>query len=159
MKIEQLMTRQVVTCGPNDSLARAAQLMWEKDCGVLPVIDDSKLVGILTDRDICMAASFTGSPLGQLPVRETMTKQVHFCAPEDSFEKVAALLAAHQIHRMPVIDGAGKIAGVVSLNDLAREAQVQQDRKIKESHVKQIEETLVAVAKPRVPANMSQAKA
>ena len=75
MKVEDLMTRSVGTCRPTDTLSSAAQLMWERDCGCVPVVSDdgsNRVVGMLTDRDICMAAHFRGASPGALPVGQVM---------------------------------------------------------------------------------------
>ena len=78
MKVQDVMTRNVAACGVDESLNRAAQLMWECDCGSIPVLDASGSVcGMLTDRDICMAAYTQGLPLTQIPVRNVMSPHLH----------------------------------------------------------------------------------
>ncbi len=78
MNVSDLMTTAVKSCVIGDSLQRAAQLMWENDCGVVPVLDgEGRVVGMITDRDICMAAYTHGQALWQLPVSGAMAKQVH----------------------------------------------------------------------------------
>ncbi|HVS11206.1 MAG TPA: CBS domain-containing protein, partial [Planctomycetota bacterium] len=80
MKVEQLMTRDVKACAPQDSLSRAAQLLWESDIGALPVVDsEGRVVGMVTDRDVCMAAYFKGRPLAEIRVDETMARKVYSC--------------------------------------------------------------------------------
>jgi CBS domain-containing protein len=123
MNLDQLMTRSPRVCSIHDSLERAAQVMWEADCGAVPVVDDGgKAVGMITDRDICMAAYTQGRPLWQLPVGLAASRTV-FCARErDSIEAVEATMRAHRIRRVPVVDDGGRPVGIVSLNDLARRA-------------------------------------
>ena len=85
MKVSDLMTREVRTCHQHDSLNRAAQLMWENDCGAVPVVDsDLKVIGMLTDRDICMAAYTQGKRLDEIPVVTAMSRQVVRCLPSAS---------------------------------------------------------------------------
>ncbi|HEX5012260.1 MAG TPA: CBS domain-containing protein [Planctomycetota bacterium] len=124
MKIEQLMTRDVRTVGPDDRLDRAAQLMWEADCGCLPVVDgDQHVVGMITDRDVCMAAWTQGRALCELPVRGAMSSRVISCAPSDATVRAERLMRDHQVRRVPVVDGQALLVGLLSLNDLALAAQ------------------------------------
>lgn len=123
-KARDVMTRDVVSCRPADSLNRAAQLMWEGDCGALPVVDHSgKLLGMLTDRDICMAAYTRGRPLTELSVSAAMSTSVFSCRPEDTLRSVMDAMATRQVRRIPVLDEAGLLVGIVSLADVARLAQ------------------------------------
>lgn len=131
MLIEHLMTRTVHTCGPEDSLASAAQIMWEHDVGCLPVCSSNgvqHVVGMITDRDICMCALFQGRPLADLKVAAAMSREVRSCSPSDPIASVERTLAQAQIRRMPVVDGEGGVVGIVALADLAREASRQRSR-------------------------------
>jgi CBS domain-containing protein len=123
-RVHDAMTRNVVTCRPDDTLNRAAQLMWEADCGAVPIVDDAgKLLGILTDRDICMAAYTRGLPLSELSVSGAMSTQLHSCRSNDSLRSLMDTMTKHQVRRVPVLDEAGKLLGIVSLADVARLAQ------------------------------------
>jgi CBS domain-containing protein len=124
-RVEQLMSRNVATCRPDDRLSRAAQLMWERDCGVVPVtVTDGgteRVVGMVTDRDVCMAAYTQGRPLADVPVATAMSHDVRTCGPTDRIGSALQLMAAAQLRRLPVVDGAGRLLGVLSLADVARE--------------------------------------
>lgn len=116
-----VMTRNVRTCSADDSLNQAARIMWEVDCGAVPVIDsDGKLIGIVTDRDVCMAAYTRGQPIWACVVGSVMSTPSHHCAPHHSVEQIAEIMREHQIRRVPVTDSAGQLVGLVSLADLAR---------------------------------------
>ena len=120
MKIAQLMTKDVRTCRQSDMLDAAVRSMWDCDIGSLPVIDDSgQLVGMVTDRDACMAAYTCGVALHEIPVSTAMAKHVVTCRPEDSDASVAEMMAKNKIRRIPVGDDAQRPIGMVSLNDLA----------------------------------------
>ena len=124
MKIEQLMTRSVQTIGPDERLDRAAQLMWENDCGCLPVVDgELHVIGMITDRDICMAAWTQGRALWELPVRGAMSSRVVTVTPTDATSRAHRLMQEHQVRRVPVVNGDALLVGLVSLNDLALAAQ------------------------------------
>ena len=121
MKISELMTRTVQVCRATDTLDRAAQLMWDHDIGSLAVVDDDdQVIGMITDRDACMAAYTRGRALRDIPVEVAMSKHVVTCSPDDNDTAVADMMAKHKIRRVPVVDEARRPVGVVSLNDLAR---------------------------------------
>lgn len=113
------MTHNVSTCRSDDTLNRAAQLLWENDCGVLPVLHDGRVVGMITDRDICMAAYTQGGPLASLSVSSAMSRQLYACSPDDTLQRAMGIMADKQVRRLPVIDGEGKLLGVLALADVA----------------------------------------
>lgn len=119
MLIKDLMTTHMLTCSPEDSLERAAQLMWEGDVGMIPAIDaEGRIAGVITDRDICMAAYTQGCTLRDRSVGGAMSRDVKSCAPSDSVSVAEERMRKSQVRRLPVIDG-GRLIGIVSLNDLA----------------------------------------
>lgn len=124
MKVEDLMTRNVCTCSPNDSLEQAARLMWESDIGCVVVTDgEKKPIGMLTDRDIAMAAYTQGVALRDARVESAMAREVLTCAPGASLTEVENTMQKAQIRRVPVVDASGKLTGVVTLGDIARSSQ------------------------------------
>ena len=121
MQIESVMTRNVHFCRKDDSLDAAARVMWDADCGCLPVVDHcGELVGVITDRDICMAAYTRGEPLRQLRVVDAMAKTVIICRPEDSTQHAERLMSTHRVRRLPVVGGRGELVGMLSRTDIAR---------------------------------------
>lgn len=122
----QLMSQPVAFCYTSDNLEQAARLMWETDCGALPIIDlTGRPVAMLTDRDICMAAYTQGKPLRELDVSTAMSKSLQTCSMDDTLEDAEQLMVQHQIRRLPVLDRDGQLLGILSLNDLARAANQQ----------------------------------
>lgn len=123
-RVRDIMQREVATCHPWDSLNRAAQLMWEADCGAIPVVDQQgKLVGMLTDRDVCMAAYTRGLTLAELGVHSAMSEHPFSCTPEEPLTTLLSLMTTHQVRRVPVVSEGGRLVGIVSLADVARLAQ------------------------------------
>ena len=123
MKVEQIMNRNVKACRLQDSLNKAAQIMWEEPCGAVPVVDEqSRPVGFLTDRDICMAAYTQGKPLEALRVEMAMSRKVVLCRAEDDWGSAAQLMRQNRTRRLPVINPDGTLVGLLSLDDLACEA-------------------------------------
>ena len=123
MRIEEIMNENMFTCSTDDTLHTAAKTMWDRDCGALAVVDQAgKLVGMLTDRDICMAAYTKGRVLSEILANEAMARTVHALRRDHTVTDAEELMANHQVRRIPVIDANGKPIGLVSLGDLAREA-------------------------------------
>ena len=119
LTIDKVMTRDVQLIGSRESLERAAQLMEDLNIGVLPVCDGRQLVGILTDRDIVVRALALGLNPKKICVGDAMTAHVRWCRPEDSVDVAAQQMSTTQIRRMPVLDEACHVVGIVSLGDLA----------------------------------------
>ena len=148
MRVQDLMSQPVVTCHITDSLNTAAMLMWDHDCGALAVVsDDGTLVGMLTDRDICMAAYTQGRRLDEIPVNTAMAKQVISAQPDQKLGEVEQLMADNKVRRIPVVDGDDKPIGLLSVNDLAIES-VQPETQMKNGPSK-IARTLAAICQPR----------
>jgi CBS domain-containing protein len=145
MRIEELMTRPVFSCGTEDSLNTAAGLMWDHDCGALPVLNgDGRVAAMITDRDICMAAYTKGKALHDIAVREVAQGPAFTCQPEDALDDVERTMREHRIRRIPVADPSGRPIGIVSLNDVARRTATSTEAGAQHELV----ETLAAVCKP-----------
>jgi CBS domain-containing protein len=126
MKIEELMTRSPVSCRPHETLRAVEQKMEGCNCGCLPVTagDGSRrLVGIITDGDIRMAARVQRRSLEALPVEDAMEKDVFACNPGDDLAEALAIMQEARVRRLPVVDESERLLGVISLADLAREAE------------------------------------
>jgi len=145
MKISKLMTKDVMTCRTSDTLDHAAQLMWDHDIRCVPVVDErGRIAGMLTDRDVCMAAYTRGAPLRAIAVGATMSAHPATCTQDAELSVVEAEMGRRQIHRMPVVDDDGHPVGIVSLNDIARASQQRT-----EVSPSEVAATLAAVFAPR----------
>jgi CBS domain-containing protein len=124
MLVEDLMTRNVASVRSDQSLAVAARLMWDCDCGALPVVDadSAKVVGMITDRDICMATWSRGLAPGEIRAREVMSDNLVTCQPRDAIARAEQVLRTKQIRRLPVVDSERRLLGILSLADIARAA-------------------------------------
>ena len=121
MNVGQVMTRTVYSCQSTDSLNRVAQIMWENDCGCVPVEDAAgRAIAMITDRDICMAAYTRGLPLTQISVGSAASRTLHCVLESDSLTRAELLMQRHRVRRLPVVDGDGRPVGILSMNDLAR---------------------------------------
>jgi CBS domain-containing protein len=118
MKVSEAMTAQVVTAKPTDSIQRVAKIMQEVDTGAVPIFDDGKVVGLVTDRDIVLRVVALGGDLNG-PISGAMSEQVHSCQEEDNVADAAAQMASHQLRRLIVTNDGGKLVGILSLGDIA----------------------------------------
>ena len=118
MKVSEAMTAPVVTATPQTTIAEAARQMSKIDSGALPVVDGGKVVGFITDRDIVVRGVATGASPDS-PVSGIMSEEIHCCQADDSVADAAAHMGNHQIRRLVVLDEAGKLAGILSLGDIA----------------------------------------
>jgi CBS domain-containing protein len=151
MRASDLMTTPVHTCRPDETLAQAAERMWAKDCGCLPVIEADgagQVVGMITDRDICMSALFQGRPLHEVTVSDAMSKNLKTCRSSDSLATVECVMQEAQIRRLPVVADNGSLVGLLTLGDLAREAQREQHLQKKELCCNEISTTLASICAP-----------
>lgn len=126
--ILDVMTRDVQTVSPQETVQRAAQLMDELNVGAIPVLDGGKLVGMITDRDITVRSTAAGQDPGATMVTEVMSTDVRTCTADQSVQDVLDQMADVQIRRIPVLDDAGQIIGIVSLGDVATKDSADIDR-------------------------------
>ena len=153
MQIKDIMSQPIVSVPVDATLDQAARLMWEFDCGFVPVIDDDgRLAGVVTDRDICMAAYTQGKTLGAIPVGPAMAKAVVAVHGEELIEQAEHLMRESQIRRLPVLDGEGRPVGVVSMNDLARLASAAHKSAIN----RELVDTLAATCRPRADGRVAE---
>jgi CBS domain-containing protein len=124
MKVQDVMTSNVRSCRPESNLAEAVRDMWEADCGVLPVVSpDNRVIGVITDRDICVGVATKGRTADRIGVREVARDHnVHTCLAADETTGVLKVMQAQKVRRLPVIDQEGHLRGIVSLNDIVTHA-------------------------------------
>jgi CBS domain-containing protein len=151
MKVNDLMTTDVKCCPDYSSLNTAAHMMWEYDVGCVPIVNqEERVVGMLTDRDICMSAYLQGVPLKDALVTSAMSKEVFSCRPDDDIATAEKLMREKQLHRLPVVDVEGKLVGLISQYDIAREAareaETRRPRQVADAEITQL---VASVRAPR----------
>jgi len=123
MKIETVMTKQPICCSPSDTIQKVAQMMREQDVGAIPVVSDlvsKKLIGIVTDRDLCVTAMAEGKDPHITTIGSYFTKEMITCSPEDTLEACEQKMKQHKIRRIPVVDSKNSCVGIVVQADIAR---------------------------------------
>jgi CBS domain-containing protein len=123
MKVRDIMTSTVVACPSSADLAEAAKLMWQGRFGTLPVVDaHGRIVGILTDRDIAMAVATRHRNASHIAVHEAMSHKVHSCFADDEVAAALKQMEVARVRRLPVLDAAGILAGILSVDDIVLRA-------------------------------------
>jgi CBS domain-containing protein len=121
-KCNEVMTKNPVCCKPEDMVTTAAQLMQSENIGSIPVIENEqtqKLVGIVTDRDLALRIVAQGYDAKSMKVEAVMTRQIVTCQAEDDLQKAIDAMAEHQLRRIPIVDNANKIVGIIAQADVA----------------------------------------
>ncbi len=143
MKVREIMSENIGVCGPDDSLASAVRVMWDKDCGIVPIVDDTKLIGVVTDRDIAIFVATQYRLAIQVNLRELVDGSVIVCRERDSIAKVLKKMNKHGVRRLPVVNKSGQLKGMISITDILRASLRKKDLR------KRVVRTLADISKPR----------
>lgn len=158
MKVKEIMTPGAQAIWLTESLADAAKLMWDNDCGVLPIIKDGrKVIGMITDRDICMASAMRDVNPSSISVEEVMTGRVFGVKPEDNVDDALQAMQEHRIRRLPVINPEGELEGIVSMNDVLLHAKSPDEAEDGSIDYADVVKTYQAIGRHRVPATRTSA--
>ncbi|KXF78453.1 inosine-5-monophosphate dehydrogenase [Paramesorhizobium deserti] len=120
MQVQEIMTHGADVIDPNTTIRDAARRMRADNVGALPVGENDRLVGMVTDRDIAMRAVAEDRPAGNTSVREVMSEHVYYCFEDQDVDEVAEYMAEHQVRRLPILNRNKRLVGIVSLADFAR---------------------------------------
>ena len=129
-KCKEVMTKQISCCVSGDTAARVAQAMKSEDIGSVPIVDSQeskKLIGVVTDRDLAIHIIAEGRDPNTTRVEQIMTRKLVTCGPDDDVQQALDAMARHQIRRIPVVDSAGRVVGIIAQADVA--TRVQQPEK------------------------------
>jgi CBS domain-containing protein len=123
MKVAQLMTPAPLACGPEANLAEIAGLMWDANCGIVPIVDATgRVIGVVTDRDICIAAATRNLAPSQIRASELPYRAAVCCLPKDDVKTALRLMTQNRVRRLPVTNEEGALHGIVSIDDILLEA-------------------------------------
>jgi CBS domain-containing protein len=119
MTVKEVMKVRVATCAPDSDLGSAVRAMREHDCGFMPVVDrHGVVVGVVTDRDVCLAAASERRELARVSVESAMSAPVYACFPDEDLKTVLVTMGTHRVRRLPVLNKAGHLEGVLSIDDV-----------------------------------------
>jgi len=156
MKVKEVMTPDAKAIWLTESLADAAKSMWENDCGVLPIIKDGrKVIGLITDRDVCMAAAMRDRNPSGISIEEVMTGKVYAVNPEDNIDQALQLMQQHRVRRLPVINPEGELEGILSMNDVVLHAKAADGAAQDSIDYADVVKTYQAICQHPVPAAAS----
>ncbi|MBZ5635888.1 MAG: CBS domain-containing protein [Acidobacteriia bacterium] len=137
MRVEDVMTKEVSVCSPATNAAAAAEIMWNRDCGILPVLEDSgQLVGMVTDRDLFIALGTQNRNPSDLPVGEIMHREPSACSPEDDIRNALKTMAKQRLRRLPVVDKSRAIKGLLSIDDVILHVKAETDGVFKDDVIR-----------------------
>lgn len=157
MKVRDIMTSEVAAARPESSLAEAALAMWQHDCGSVPVVNGAGvIVGMITDRDICMAVAFNERAAAEITIGEIVRGKVYSCQPDMDVEDALQIMSEQTLRRLPVVDEAGALCGILSLNDVILNSKRGESKKRKHISHKEIMQTLKAINQHRNAGQESQ---
>jgi len=123
MNVKDVMTGTPYYCGLGTNLGSAVELMWNGNCGFLPVVDpEGRVAGVITDRDICIALATRGKPAGEIAVGDVVTRNLFSCKPEEDVHMALKTMREAKVRRLPVIAQDGGLIGIVSMDDLVMHA-------------------------------------
>jgi CBS domain-containing protein len=119
MNVKEIMKTDVGTCAPDSDLGEVVKIMRERDCGFLPVVDSHGIVvGVITDRDVCLAGGTRHRPLARVSAKETMSHPVFSCFADENVKTVLVTMGKHRVRRLPVLNASGHLQGVLSMDDV-----------------------------------------
>jgi len=151
MKVKDVMTRDVQSCGADTNLAEAAKMMWDSDCGALPVLDrEGKVIGMITDRDICVAVATRHQLASDIAVSEVISWKVYACGPDDDLKAALKTMREEKVRRLPVVDGDGVLQGILSINDVVLHAEEARGKHLPEISYDEVMNTFKALCAHRV---------
>ena len=131
MKCSEVMSKNPKVCTPSASTVEAARIMKDEDVGIVPVVEDAasrKLVGVVTDRDLCLQVIAEDRQPSKVKVEVCMTQNPVTCSPDDDLEDLMDLMEEHQVRRIPIVEKGGKLVGIVSTADVATSSTSSGDK-------------------------------
>ena len=152
MKVKDIMMGLPYYCQAETNLGAATELMWNANCGFLPVeSSDGKVIGVITDRDICIALGTKNRPAGEVTVTEVLTGKLYSCAPDDDIHMALQTLKEAAVRRLPVISQNGNLVGVLSMDDILLRAEPSSLGKEPELSSDEVLRTFRAINQRRAP--------
>jgi CBS domain-containing protein len=123
MKVADVMMRTPASCTADTNLAAAVEILWNRNCGMLPIVNrEGKVTGVITDRDICIALGTRNRPAVEITAGEVQPGKLFSCNADDDIHTALAIISGAKVRRLPVIDNQGRLQGILSLDDVVLHA-------------------------------------
>lgn len=152
MKVQDVMMRTPACCSPETNLGAAVELLWTRNCGMLPIVDaKKKVIGVVTDRDLCVALGTRNRRPGETTVGEVATGDAYICHGEDDIHDALQEMARHRVRRLPVVDEQGVLVGILSMDDVVLHTEGGIWARSAELSDKDVVKTLRQIYGPKLP--------
>ena len=152
MKVKDVMMRTAASCKPDTNLGTAVEIMWTRNCGILPIVSpQDKVMGVVTDRDMCIALGTRNRLPGEIAVGDVASGKVFACEAEDDIRTALAMMAKSKVRRLPVISAAGKLEGILSMDDVILHSEAKISGKTPELAHDDVVETLKKLYRADLP--------
>ncbi|MGA8075746.1 MAG: CBS domain-containing protein, partial [Candidatus Acidiferrales bacterium] len=150
--VKDVMMRTPASCRSDTNLGAAAEIMWNRDCGMLPILNpENKVIGVVTDRDLCIALGTRNRLAGEIAVWDVASGKVFSCNPEEDIHAALATMAKSKVRRLPVINAAGKLEGILSMDDVVLHSESKVSGKTPGLSYDDVVDTLKKLYRPELP--------
>jgi CBS domain-containing protein len=158
MRVQDVMMRTPAFCSPETNLGAAVEILWNRNCGMLPIVDSQqKVVGVVTDRDLCVALGTRNRLPGEIRVSEVASGNIYSCRPEDDIHAALETMAKQKVRRLAVVSKTGSLEGILSMDDVVLHAEAGGAGRATEPSHAEIVDTLRQVYGPQLPQVVSRA--
>ncbi len=152
MKVQDAMMRTPASCSADTNLGAAIEILWNRNCGMLPVVDaNQKVVGVVTDRDLCVALGTRNRRAGEIAVGEVVSRKLYSCHPEDDIRVALDTMANRRVRRLPVVNREGRLEGILSMDNVVLHADPGGQGQPGELSPADIVRTLHQIYEPQLP--------
>jgi len=158
MKVSDAMIRTPASCSPETNLAAAVEILWNRNCGILPLVDgERKVVSVITDRDICIALGTRNRLPGEITVADVATHRAICCGADEDVRAALSRMAEHKVRRLPVVDAEGKLVGILSMDDVVDRTRLKPAVKSNDPTSEDVVSTLKKLYAPQLPVAVNKA--
>jgi CBS domain-containing protein len=152
VNVKDVMVRTPASCGPETNLAAATAILWNRNCGILPIVDSrQRVTGVVTDRDLCIAMGTRNRLPGEITLAQVASGKVYSCRPEEAIPVALEVMAQNKVRRLVVVDGEGRLQGILSMDDVVLHAESAGAGKPPEVSPDAVIRTLKAIYGPQLP--------
>jgi CBS domain-containing protein len=152
MRVKDVMVGTPASCRWDANVGTAVEILWNRNCGILPVVNsEERVIGVVTDRDLCIALGTRNQLPGEIRVGEVATEKVFSCQPDDDIHTALATMGQEKVRRLPVINAAGKLEGILSMDDVVYHADASSARQRPELGYEDVVNTLKRLYGPQLP--------
>lgn len=157
MKVKDIMTGTPASCTAETNLGAAVEILWNRNCGILPIVNaEQKVVGVVTDRDMCIALGTRNRLAGEITVGEVTTNKVFACKASDDVRIALATMAHEKVRRLPVTNDGGVLEGILSMDDVVLHSEGRDTGRLSGLSDEHVVDTLKKLYRPELPRVVQQ---